>query len=204
MNKIAKKIVAMANFGRYNGFRFFIYSSDVKERMHVHAEKNGKIAKFWLEPVEVNKRANFNEVELLQCRKTIIEHEKEFKQKFKDEQEKFSSGAMKKAYVINSRVKTSLPIVEKLLKTINSNLIKNVVPDEDENACLITFKRVGGVEPWIEICYFKDRKQQHLRLEIELKNGRIFEYETFISIPQQQTVVKNVNDFIEKAYFSVI
>ena len=56
--------------------------------------------------------------------------------------------------------KTSLPIVEKLLKTINSNLIKNVVPDEDENACLITFKRVGGVEPWIEICYFKDRYNQ--------------------------------------------
>lgn len=37
---------------RYRGYRFFFYSNEgsPREPLHIHVEKNGNEAKFWLQP----------------------------------------------------------------------------------------------------------------------------------------------------------
>lgn len=53
----------MPTIFRYDGFRFFFYSNegDPREPMHVHALKEGREAKFWLQPrVEVAANAGFD------------------------------------------------------------------------------------------------------------------------------------------------
>jgi hypothetical protein len=37
-----------------NGFRFFFYSNENKEPVHVHVEKGDAIGKVWLEPLTVH------------------------------------------------------------------------------------------------------------------------------------------------------
>lgn len=39
IERIAKRITAMARFGYYGGFRFFIYSYDINEKEHIHMQK---------------------------------------------------------------------------------------------------------------------------------------------------------------------
>ncbi len=36
---------------RVSGFRFFFYSNEVNEPMHIHVEKGDAVGKMWLEPV---------------------------------------------------------------------------------------------------------------------------------------------------------
>ena len=61
------------------GYRFFFFSNDGREPVHVHIEKAGKYAKFWLNPVSVAYNCRFNSVELnwlvklVGTRKTEIE-----------------------------------------------------------------------------------------------------------------------------------
>jgi len=47
-----------------NGFRFFFFSFDCNEPIHVHVSKETKICKFWLEPVALAKNSGFSSKEL--------------------------------------------------------------------------------------------------------------------------------------------
>jgi hypothetical protein len=38
---------------RVGPYRFFCYAGDRGESPHVHVERNGKIAKFWLDPIRL-------------------------------------------------------------------------------------------------------------------------------------------------------
>jgi hypothetical protein len=57
--------------GRY---RFFFYSGDKGEQPHVHVERERNKAKFWLDPVRLQKSGGFNRTEINRIQSLIEEH----------------------------------------------------------------------------------------------------------------------------------
>lgn len=54
-------------------YRFFFYAGDRDEPLHVHVERDKNIAKFWLDPVRLNKSGGFNRKEIKEIYNIIIE-----------------------------------------------------------------------------------------------------------------------------------
>jgi len=52
-------------------YRFFFYSFDGNEPMHVHVQRERMLCKFWLEPVELARNYGFQERELHRIRQLI-------------------------------------------------------------------------------------------------------------------------------------
>ena len=64
---------------RAKGYRFEFYASDADEPPHVHVKRNGKHAKFWIEPVvllEFSVRLRPHEVS--EMRRLVQEHRETF------------------------------------------------------------------------------------------------------------------------------
>ena len=59
---------------RNGAHRFFFYAGDGGEPRHVHVERDGKTAKFWLEPVELQTNKGFSQVEIRTVCRIIIEN----------------------------------------------------------------------------------------------------------------------------------
>ena len=49
---------------RVGPYRFFFYSGDREEPPHIHVERDDKVAKFWLEPVRIQRSGGFNRREI--------------------------------------------------------------------------------------------------------------------------------------------
>ncbi len=64
----------MPTIFRIGAYRFFFYSSDIAERMHIHVIKGRKEAKFWIVPLELACNEGFWAHELLVIRKMIYAH----------------------------------------------------------------------------------------------------------------------------------
>ena len=56
---------------RINGYRFFFFSNEGNEPIHIHIEKADCYAKFWLEPIRIASDYNFNSKELRQISEII-------------------------------------------------------------------------------------------------------------------------------------
>jgi hypothetical protein len=52
-------------------YRFFFYSFDCNEPMHVHVQREKMVCKFWLEPVVLSKNNGFTSKELNNIREII-------------------------------------------------------------------------------------------------------------------------------------
>jgi hypothetical protein len=52
-------------------YRFFFYSFDCNERIHVHVQRERMICKFWIEPVALAKNQGFAAKELNTIREII-------------------------------------------------------------------------------------------------------------------------------------
>lgn len=60
---------------RVGPYRFFLYAGDRDEPVHAHVERDGMIAKFWLEPfVRLANSGGFNRVEIARIHRLIDEH----------------------------------------------------------------------------------------------------------------------------------
>ena len=59
---------------RVGPYRFFFYACDRDEPIHVHVERNDKIAKFWLEPTRLDSSGGFNRLDLSKIFKIIEEN----------------------------------------------------------------------------------------------------------------------------------
>jgi hypothetical protein len=55
-------------------YRFFFYSFDCQEPMHVHVERDNDTCKFWLEPVALATNHGFSANELGRIRQIIKTH----------------------------------------------------------------------------------------------------------------------------------
>ena len=60
---------------RQGPYRFFFFSSDRGEPKHVHVGRDGKVAKFWLEPVRLAYNQGFAPAELQRTRGLVLQHQ---------------------------------------------------------------------------------------------------------------------------------
>ena len=56
-------------------YRFFFYSDEGNEPPHVHVRRDKNVAKFWLDPVQLEKSGGFPNHEINSIRKIVEEHE---------------------------------------------------------------------------------------------------------------------------------
>jgi hypothetical protein len=63
------------NIGPY---RFFLYSGDENEPCHVHVEREGHVAKFWLQPVRLQNSGGFKRSELNRIQRLVEENQVRF------------------------------------------------------------------------------------------------------------------------------
>ena len=64
------------------GFRFFFFSREDREPPHIHVEHGDKVAKYWLNPVELASSEGFRAYELTRVRALVIEHRNLFLEKW--------------------------------------------------------------------------------------------------------------------------
>lgn len=60
---------------RHEGYRFFFFSREAREPIHVHVEKAEGYAKFWVEPVTLSESYGFRSKELRRIRELVQQHE---------------------------------------------------------------------------------------------------------------------------------
>jgi len=49
----------------------FFYSNDADEPMHVHVERDGDVAKFWLDPVRLQRSGGFRPPEIRRVTRSV-------------------------------------------------------------------------------------------------------------------------------------
>jgi len=59
---------------RLGPFRFFFYAGDGGEPPHVHVERDDCEAKFWLDPVRLERSRGFRRHEIKRIREMVDEH----------------------------------------------------------------------------------------------------------------------------------
>ena len=59
---------------RVGPYRFFFYAGDRDEPPHVHVERNDEIAKFWLDPIRLQRSGGFTRTEIGRIQKVVNEH----------------------------------------------------------------------------------------------------------------------------------
>lgn len=64
------------------GFRFFFFSGEGNEPPHIHVEHGDKVAKYWLQPVNLSSSESFRSHELKKVRLLVIEHRELFLEKW--------------------------------------------------------------------------------------------------------------------------
>ena len=64
----------LLTFGPY---RFFCYAGDRDEPPHVHIERDGDEAKFWLQPVRLQKNRGFGLAEINHIQKLVEDHQEQ-------------------------------------------------------------------------------------------------------------------------------
>ena len=60
---------------RIGPYRFFFYASDRDEQIHVPVERDECIAKFWVDPVRLQKSGGFRRSEISRVARIIGEHQ---------------------------------------------------------------------------------------------------------------------------------
>ena len=59
---------------RPDGYRFFFVSLDRSEPPHIHAKRERKVAKLWLDPVVLERTGGFSRVEINKIMKLVQEN----------------------------------------------------------------------------------------------------------------------------------
>ncbi|MCL4548208.1 MAG: DUF4160 domain-containing protein [Bacteroidetes bacterium] len=69
---------------RTNGYRFFFFSREGNEPMHIHVEQADRYAKFWLNPIQLAESVGFRSGEISELRKLVQENKKLFEEKWNE------------------------------------------------------------------------------------------------------------------------
>jgi hypothetical protein len=65
---------------REGPYRCFFYAGDRDEPIHVHIERDDKVAKFWLEPIRLHTSDGFSRTEIGRIQKFVQSHANELKE----------------------------------------------------------------------------------------------------------------------------
>ena len=68
----------MPTIKRIGPYRFFFVSLDYGEPPHIHVQRERMVAKFWLDPVALQRAGGFKAKELNKIAKLVQEHRDEF------------------------------------------------------------------------------------------------------------------------------
>ncbi len=60
---------------RIGPYRFFFYAGDGREPPHIHIERDDCEAKFWLEPIRLERNRGFSRKELNTLRELVAEYQ---------------------------------------------------------------------------------------------------------------------------------
>ena len=65
-------------------FRFFFFSNEGSEPIHIHVESDEKYAKFWLKPVQLARSIGYSAKELNEIRGLVLENLNLFREKWNE------------------------------------------------------------------------------------------------------------------------
>ena len=65
-------------------FRFFFFSNEGSEPIHIHVESDEKYAKFWLQPVQLARSIGCSAKELNEIRGLVLENLNLFREKWNE------------------------------------------------------------------------------------------------------------------------
>ncbi|HEX9591769.1 MAG TPA: DUF4160 domain-containing protein [bacterium] len=65
---------------RKGAYRFFFYAGDREEPIHVHIERDDKVAKFWLEPIRLQTSGGFSRAEIGRIQRMVQTHAEKLKE----------------------------------------------------------------------------------------------------------------------------
>ena len=71
-----------------SGFTFRFYAADLDEPVHVHIEKDGYVAKFWVSPIACAANSGFNRQDLRRITQIIAAREQEISNKWREMEER--------------------------------------------------------------------------------------------------------------------
>jgi hypothetical protein len=60
---------------RSGPYRLFFYSGDRGEPPHVHVEREGRVAKVWLDPVRLERTVGFRAAELRMIERLVVDNQ---------------------------------------------------------------------------------------------------------------------------------
>ena len=69
---------------RVDAYRFFFYANDRREPQHVHVRRDENMAKFWLDPVRLERSGGFSRAELRVIQGLLAEHQAELLEAWND------------------------------------------------------------------------------------------------------------------------
>lgn len=69
---------------RVKGYRFFFFSLEGNEPPHIHIEHEDKVAKFWINPVNLASSSGFRSHELTEIRSIVTQHAGTFLEKWNE------------------------------------------------------------------------------------------------------------------------
>jgi len=59
---------------RIGAYRLFFYGGDRDEPEHVHVERDDTVAKFWLDPIRLERSGGFGRSEMRRIQRIVEEH----------------------------------------------------------------------------------------------------------------------------------
>lgn len=69
---------------RWNGYRFYFFSNEGSEPPHIHIDKAGNTAKYWLNPVALAQNIGFAARELTEVQAKVAEQRDRFIEAWND------------------------------------------------------------------------------------------------------------------------
>ncbi len=70
--------VSMPTVARIGPYRFFFYGNEGLEPAHIHVQRDRRLAKFWLGPVELTRSKGFASHELTRVEVLVVENQERF------------------------------------------------------------------------------------------------------------------------------
>lgn len=65
----------MPNVLKQGPYRFFFYSNDRNEPAHVHVKRDRNVAKFWLDPVRLQRSGGFRRSEIRDIERIVRQYQ---------------------------------------------------------------------------------------------------------------------------------
>ena len=69
---------------RMKGYRFFFFSNENFEPMHIHVEKDNNYAKYWIKPLLLARSKGFRSHELVEIQKIVENNKKLFEERWNE------------------------------------------------------------------------------------------------------------------------